>query len=155
MPGLQALDVVAAAHEHSPKTKILILSAFGDRTRVRLLRDAGIDGYLLKDEAPELLLSAVHTILGGDSWFSRAILDTFMTRSQHPDSPEHQCATLMGREQSLLRLIGKGRSFRQNARQLEITEQSVRNYCPVLYSKLGVKSRSQAIVWIRTHASDL
>jgi DNA-binding NarL/FixJ family response regulator len=147
MPGSSPFTVISETKVRSPHTKILIMSAFDDAEYIRRLRLLGIDGYILKDEAPELLLAAVRTILQGATWFSHKIFDTMLLLERHRHQEFQSWEHLTERQQALLVCLGKGWSNKQISLELRLAEQTVRNYTSLLYEKLGIESRSQAVIW--------
>jgi len=147
MPGATAKKVVEFAHENCPAMKILILTAYDDDAYVRSLVDAGVSGYVLKDEAPDALVIAVKSVANGATWFSRAIVSKLI----HPSEQSAPGPRLTPRERELLELLGRGWDNWRLAHELHLSEQTVRNYLSRLYSKLGVQTRAGAIVWARDH----
>ena len=144
MPGPKLANVVKTVLQQSPKTRVLILSAFDDDTYVRHLMQAGISGYLLKDEGPECVVQAIRAIHEGGTWFSRAITQRFVDW-QSPAEPE--APNLTEREQQVLSLIGQGLDNSDIAQKLDLAEQTVRNYASSVYEKIGVSNRAQAAIW--------
>ncbi|MBI3929197.1 MAG: response regulator transcription factor [Armatimonadetes bacterium] len=147
MPGLAADQVISRAREVLPELKTLILTAYDDDAYVRRLTQVPISGYLLKDEAPETLLQAILVIKQGGVWFSRTIADKLMGFSRsHADDP---FPALSARERELLALIARGLDNQFIATELNLAEQTVRNYASTIYQKIGVNSRVEAVVWAR------
>lgn len=150
LPGMSPLDVIVRARQAAPDTKVLVMSAFDDIEYIRQLQKLGIEGYILKDEAPELLVNALHTVLQGATWFSSKIFQKMAGLYQEEKSQDDNLwSTLATREQELLMGIGKGWSNKQIAQRLHLAEQTVRNYTSLLYEKLGLNSRAQAVIWMR------
>ncbi len=77
MPGPQVKDTVAFVRQNAPVTRVLILSAHDDDAFISEALHAGVDGYLLKEEAPDHLLEAVTAICGGGVWFSPLVREKF------------------------------------------------------------------------------
>lgn len=150
MPGPRASNTVAFVREHSPETRVLVLTAYDDDAYVRGLVGAGVAGYLLKDEAPDTLVQAVRTVARGGTAFSRSVL-AVLTHSVRQNSPSDP--PLSERERQLLDLLSRGWDNARLAQELRLGEQTVRNYLSRLYSKLGVRTRSEAIVWARDRRS--
>ena len=152
MPGPQPTRTVSFVQEHCPDTRVLILSAYDDGASVRRLLGAGVDGYVLKDEAPDALVDAVRSVAHGGTWFSRPVVAT-MTHQGRPTEPT--LPALTNRENELLGLLARGLDNARIASELHLGEQTVRNYLSRLYGKLGVQTRSEAIIWARDHASTI
>ena len=150
MPGPSAAATVAHVQEHCPNVRVLVLTAYDDDAYVRGLVAAGVSGYILKDEAPDALVHAVRTVAHGGASFSRSVVAVLAhAPGQHrPGNP-----SLSERERELLELLARGWDNAHLARELQLGEQTVRNYLSRLYSKLGVRTRSEAIVWARDRRS--
>ena len=147
MPGPSALQTVAFLRERLPAIRVIMLTAYDDDAYVRSLVAAGAVGYILKDEAPEVVVRAIRTVMHGDTWFSRAIIE----KLNQPSAQILQVgdAELTEREREILAMIGQGCDNAQIAETLSLAEQTVRNSISRLYAKLGLTSRAQAIIWTR------
>jgi NarL family two-component system response regulator LiaR len=146
MPGPRATTTVGFVRENCPDTRVLVLTAYDDDAYVRGLVAAGVAGYLLKDEVPDALVQAVRTVAHGGTAFSRSVV-AVLSHSARQASPTDP--VLSDRERELLDLLSRGWDNARLAQELRLGEQTVRNYLSRLYSKLGVRTRSEAIVWAR------
>lgn len=150
MPGFSSIEVIEQLRREVPQTKILVMSAFRDPIYIKTLQALDIHGYILKEEAPDLLLTAIRTVVRNAMWFSRTIFQTMI--DPLPPSKAHEAwKTLTHIEQEILLGIGQGLNNRQIAHNLCLAEQTVRNYCSHLYEHLGIHSRAEVVVWLRTH----
>lgn len=145
MPGIPPEELATQARVLHAPLKILVLTAHNDDKILRRLTKVSISGYLLKDEAPENLLQAVRTIGQGAAWFSQAVAQRLLTLHQQEDP----VPTLTPRERQILTLISQGKDNQTIAQELALAEQTVRNYASVIYDKIGVSSRVEAVVWAR------
>lgn len=148
MPGPSLVSMVAWLREHCPVLRILLLTAYDDDTYVRGALRAGVEGYLLKDEAPEALAEAIHTLYQGGVWFSQSIVEK-MYRWRRNQPVRDELASLTKREVDVLTAIAKGLSNRRIAQELHLAEQTVRNYASSIYDKLNLHSRAEVVVWAR------
>lgn len=146
MPDSSPLETIASVQHASPDTRILVLTAFDDDASIRSVMNVGVDGYLLKDEAPEALVRAILSIAQGDTWFSRTVMQSFVEARN-----ESTHVAFTPRERALMNGIARGWDNRKLAEEFELAEQTVRNYISRLYDKVGVRSRSEAVVWAREH----
>jgi len=73
MPGSPALETLAYLRQHSPHTRVLMLTAFDDEAHVRGLVEAGVAGYMLKEEAPVTVSEAIRAVMQGCIWFSQSV----------------------------------------------------------------------------------
>lgn len=147
MPGPPPGVMVNNVMDQCPGVKTLMLTAYDDEVYVRKLVGLGVDGYILKDEAPETLVRAIHAALDGDAWFSRRVIDILATPVADPVDIERD-HHLTKREAEVLRLLVKGCSNSRIAETLAITEGTVKNHLVNIYQKLGVRSRAEAIAWV-------
>lgn len=142
MPGPHPQETIAFLREHCPPMKIIVLTAYDDDVYVRGMAAAGAAGYILKDEAPEAVVQAIYTTVGGGTWFSGSVVDKLINL-------EKGGANLNERERQILSGITQGWDNARIAKELDLAEQTIRNHTSHLYAKLGVKSRTEAIVWAK------
>jgi DNA-binding NarL/FixJ family response regulator len=148
MPGPPATATVAFVQERCPSIRVVVLTAYDDDAYVHGLIEAGVMGYVLKDEAPDALVQAVRSVARGGTWFSQPVV-TKLVRA--PARATTTGPPLTERERQLLRLLAQGWDNARIAEELHLGEQTVRNYVSRLYGKLGVQTRAEAIVWARDH----
>ena len=120
---------------------MLVLTTYGDDSDVLAAIDAGATGYLLKDAPREELLRGVRAAARGESVLSPAVAATLLGRVRAPQ-PE---APLSPRELEVLRLIARGATNREAAKQLFISEATVKTHLLHVYAKLGVNDRAAAV----------
>lgn len=150
MPGLPPDQLIPQARASVPDLKVLILSAYGDDAHVRRLSQLSLSGYLLKDEAVQHLVQAVRVIAQGAVWFSQSVADKLRGLPQLRGS-RSDILELSERELEVLHRISSGLDNKEIAAQLNLAEQTVRNYASRLYQKIGVGSRAEAVVWAYEH----
>ncbi len=147
MPGPTIVETIKSIRESCKEIKFLILSAYDDYHHVSKVIGAGISGYILKDELPEVIVKAIYTVNQGSIWFSQAISNKVM-EWQFGESQLSQ-VQFSKRELDLLRLIAKGWDNTLIASELNLSGQTVRNYISTLYDKLNLHTRAEAVVWAR------
>jgi len=143
MPGQTALETIANLRQHSPHTKVLILTAFDDDAHVRGLVEAGVAGYMLKEEAPLTVTEVIRIVMQGRTWFSRSVVQ----RLARP----MKFTALTQREHEVLRLLAYGKTNREIAKELFIAEITVRFHLRNIYNKIDVGTRAQAVRWAMQH----
>jgi DNA-binding NarL/FixJ family response regulator len=146
MPGPPAVETVTYLRQHCPDVKVLILTAYDDDAYVRGLINAGVAGYILKDEVPEAVVRALHSVMQGDTWFSRPLMQR-LTQNPLPDpdaSGEGEEAQLTGREVQILQLLVAGQTDREIGQALSLGERTVRYCLRNIYDKLRVSNRIEA-----------
>ena len=139
MPGPPALETVACLHRSCQETKVLMLTAYDDEAHVRWLVEAGVAGYLLKDEAPARVVQAIRAVIEGGAWFSQKIAEKLARTTPF--------SALSQREQEVLGRVASGKSNCQIAEELHIAEVTVRFHLRNIYDKAGVHTRGEAIYW--------
>jgi NarL family two-component system response regulator LiaR len=153
LPDLNGLEVTRRLRAQGSKTAILILTIHTDHETVFGLLEAGAVGYVLKDEAPETLVSAVRAAGRGESWFSPAVASQVVRRAvasprvEVPEVPD----PLTPREVDTLRLLAQGLDNSAIARELVVTKRTVQNHISNIYGKLGVSSRTEAMLYAIRH----
>ena len=145
MPGPPPLEIINYLHMHCPQVRVLVLTIYDDDVYVRNMIRAGVAGYVLKDDATAALIRAIRTVAQGDTWFSRAVL-TKLFRDNDPLAQERR-PNLSVRERQILKLLAQGFDNGYIAAELRLAEQTVRNYVSRLYTRIGVRSRAEAVVW--------
>jgi DNA-binding NarL/FixJ family response regulator len=144
LPGGGGASVAAETKARGRSARVLALSSYADDGYVRGMVDAGAVGYLLKDEAPATIVSAVRAAARGQTWFSPAIASKIAAweRGELPGG-------LTERELEVLCLIAEGQSNKQIARQLYITVRTANFHVGNILQKLGAVSRVEAAIWAR------
>lgn len=145
MPGPKPVQTVAYLREHCPEVRVVALTAYDDDAYVRGLVSAGVAGYVLKDEATDTVMRAIQAVVQGDTWFSRHIVEKLAQIKNRQDAS----ATLTDREKEMLEMVAQGLDNTHIGAKLSLADQTVRNYLSRIYTKLGVSSRAEAIVWAR------
>lgn len=145
MPGPGAVPVMEALQQSQPSARVLVLSAFEDDEYVFGLLGAGAAGYALKDERLSTLVDAIRTVARGETWLSPRVA-TKVTGRMTGRVPEAQEPPLTGRELEVLGLVANGKENAEIAAELVITERTVKFHVGNIYAKLGVTSRTAAVV---------
>lgn len=146
MPGPSFKDRVAFI-KRLDDVKLLVLTAFDDTIYVQAMFKAGVEGYVLKDEVAETLVTAARAVAGGGTYFSRRVLEKLNEFDFRSDA----LSSLTPRERDVLSLMAQGSSNAAIAKTLSIAEQTVRNYVSRLYDKIGINSRVELAVWAHKH----
>ena len=145
LPDIQGTQVARQIQQLHPKVKIMALSAHDDSVYVRELLEMGAAGYLMKEEAPELIIEAVRGVAQGEQgWVSRRIASQIASWVQ-AGGLDKMDLTL--REKEVLRLVVQGKTNQAIAVQLAISEKTVEKYIRAIFNKLNVTSRVEAAVY--------
>lgn len=151
--GPPATEIITTIQARCPTTRVLVLTAQHDDQTVRQMLAAGVAGYLLKDEAPEVLLQALERVAQGGTWFSQAIMAKIMDWQQQLPEPTVS-AQLTERDYQMLHMLSCGWSNVRIAAELHLAPQTVRNRLHQMYTKLGIHSRAEAIVWAQQQGAN-
>jgi two-component system, NarL family, response regulator LiaR len=150
MPGLDGVGAMQRLRRRLPKCRVIVLTSFADDDRLLPAIQAGAAGYLLKDTQPSELARAVRAAHAGEALLDPTVaarLVDAIAQAPGAASPER----LTPREQQVLELIGRGLSNKLIARELEISEKTVKAHVGHLLGKLGVTDRTQAALYaVRT-----
>jgi DNA-binding NarL/FixJ family response regulator len=149
LPGLSGLDVVRELAPRLPDTRIVMLTASGDRRDLLAAMRHGAAGYLTKDLSGEALLRAVRGLRRGDLPMSRvhaaAVVEHMARGSQAVDPDDNSIDRLLSsREIEVLRLLSEGLTDRAIADALAISPRTVESHVSSLLRKLGVRNRAEA-----------
>lgn len=145
MPVMDGIETTRRIVTQYPDTRVLVLTTFENDGYVVQALKAGASGYILKDEQPEAIVSAMLAILSGTRVMTQSVADQFLNLKG--GSPEQRSDGMTPREVEILRLLGQGLTNQQIAYRLTISEKTVRNHVTNFYSKLGVGTRSQAVLY--------
>jgi len=148
MPELDGLEATRRILAADSGARILILTTFDLDEYVYEALRAGASGFVLKDDPPEQLLTAIRTVAAGDALLSPAITKrviTQFTRIPRP-APPKEVDDLTAREQEILRLIAGGLSNGEIAEELFISDTTVKTHVTHILQKLNLRDRVQAVV---------
>jgi DNA-binding NarL/FixJ family response regulator len=148
LPGMTGMAVAREVQQRGLKTRILALSAYSDEKYVRGMIAGGAIGYLLKEEAPGVIVAAVRAASEGQAWFSPAVASVVAAMARGEPAGH---GNLTQREWQVLRLVARGKTNKEIALALKVAERTVEFHISNVLSKLGVASRVEAAVWANEH----
>ena len=134
--------------EKYPSVKVLILTTFNDDEWVFEAIRSGASGYLLKDRPRHELIKAIKGTVSGESYIDPGVAGKLLSNVAQsiPQQPPNFDIGLSDREKEVLQLLATGMSNADIAKQLFLSEGTVRNYTSAIFSKLGVSDRTHAVV---------
>ncbi|MBT5775513.1 MAG: response regulator transcription factor, partial [Dehalococcoidia bacterium] len=160
MPELSGVDATLQIRECAPLTAVLILSAYDDDDYVTSLLDAGAAGYLLKTVRSRELVDAVLRVYDGETVLHPAIAAKMGRLWRHRLDTDHDRASLSGREMDVLRCVSLGLHNKEIADELCVSVRTVEGHMRRIFSRLGVRSRTEAAVlaasrgWVNQESHD-
>jgi len=151
MPGMSGLEVVGTIIKASPRTKVVLLTSSESAEDLLEAVKAGASGYLTKDTPLPRLVAAMHEVIDGGAAVSPAMGGKLFTALRallrHSGTLSARVPELTGRELEILGLVGSGKTSREIAEELFISENTVRNHVRNVLDKLGLRSRFEAVTW--------
>ena len=132
--GIQTIkDLIA----RDPATRVLVLTTYDNEEDIFQALEAGARGYLLKDTTKDELIAALRKIHGGERYLPPAIAARLADRLVRP--------SITPRELDVLRLMSRGRTNKEMASAMFISEETVKTHLKSLFQKLGVHDRTEAV----------
>ncbi|MGH1537046.1 MAG: two-component system response regulator NarL [Gammaproteobacteria bacterium] len=150
MDGMNGIDTLIEIKKNEIDSYVIVLTVSNaEQDLVAALRN-GADGYLLKDLEPEVLQSKLQSAMKGQMVLDQNLSDLLASSIRHDNNapPENaENASLTNREREILELIASGKSNKLIARELSISDGTVKVHVKNLLRKLNVHSRLEAAVW--------
>lgn len=150
LPKLNGIEATRRIKEISPGTTVLVLTAYDDDEYVFALLEAGAAGYLLKDVSTSELVAGIRAVEAGESMLHPAIARKVINRFSQwveDDGKEEDFEELTEREAEVLQFAGRGITNKEIASRLSISHRTVQAHLSHIFSKLGVGSRTEAVVF--------
>lgn len=150
MPGTDGIGALRALRQRDNPARVLVITSFTEqRTVVPALR-AGAAGYVYKDVDPDALADAIRSVHAGHVLLQPEVADALLTQ-ESPAAGQGRPGTLTEREREVLGLIADGRSNRDIARHLVLSEKTVKTHVSNILMKLDLADRTQAALWAVRH----
>lgn len=143
MPGGGGVAAIAELARRGARSRVLVLTTYDTDTDTLPAIEAGATGYLLKDAPREELFTAVRAAAKGRTVLSPAVASRLVSHVRTPAAPDGE--QLSAREREVLALVAKGTSNREIARELFISEATVKTHLTHIFAKLGAKDRAAAV----------
>jgi DNA-binding NarL/FixJ family response regulator len=151
LPGLDGLGVLAELRDRGLAARVLVLTSAADPAAVTLAMRAGAAGFLYKDVDPDALVRAVRSVNDGNTLLAPEAAG-LLVRSGAGRDAVRGFGALTGREREVLAQIAEGRSNREIARLLRVSEKTVKTHVSSVLAKLGVADRTQAALYAVRHS---
>jgi two-component system NarL family response regulator len=138
MPGMGGVEAILAIRKKYPDARVIVLSTYDLDEDIHRALQSGAKSYLLKDMPTEEIASTIRAVHAGDAWLPRQVAARLDERSEREQLTE--------RERDVLEALIKGRSNKEIATSLCISEDTVKSHLKTLFTKLRVRDRTEAAV---------
>jgi two-component system, NarL family, response regulator LiaR len=143
MPVMDGVEATRLIRRQYPETEVIALTSVLEDNAVIGAVKAGAIGYLLKDTGADELLKSIRAASAGQVQLSPAVAERLMREIRTPENPEK----LTERETDVLRCLAEGKANKEIARELLVSETTVKSHVSNILTKLGVPSRTQAALY--------
>lgn len=138
MPGMGGVEAILAIRKKDPEARVIVLSTYDADEDIYRAIQSGAKSYLLKDMSTEEIASTIRGVYGGDTLLPRQVAERLTRCAQREPLTE--------REREVLQGLIKGRSNKEIASGLYISEDTVKSHLKTLFAKLRVRDRTEAAV---------
>ena len=153
LPDRSGFDACREIQKLPADVKVLVLTSFADDDTVFEAIASGADGYLLKEVDADHLIQAVRSVAAGQSILDPSVTRRVIGRVRNPaNENEQRLAKLSAQEQRVLALVAKGKTNKEIAAELGLSDKTVKNYFSNVLDKLKLARRSQAAAFYVEHA---
>lgn len=154
MPGMDGVECTKILKKLHPEIMIIMLTTFDDHEFVYSALKYGASGYLLKGISMEDLADAIRTVYNGGAMINPEILTTVVSQFQQMARSEYEVTIevlgvdeITNAEWDIIKLVGQGKSNKEIATEVSLSEGTVRNYISSILSKLNLRDRTQLAIW--------
>ena len=138
MPGMDGLEATRQLTDRVPDAKVLIFTAYSEKSLLSRGLDSGAKGYILKEAPHQTLLRAIEKVAAGEGYVDPALMPAFLTGKDREDM-------LTAREREILQLLADGMSNADVAGKLFISQETVKSHVRHILSKLEADTRTHAV----------
>lgn len=147
LPDVQGLELLAEIRTRYPTLPVLVCSGSGDAEVMFRCIDAGAAGYVNKSSPTEVIRGAIRLVLAGDTYVPAAMIAA--VRRAHPGVPGERAPALTERHREILALVAEGRSNKDIARLLGLSDATVKAHLAAIFRVLKVTNRMRAVQALR------
>lgn len=151
MPEMDGIQATKRIKKKWPKIEVLMLTSFSDKDHVLPAMEAGASGYQLKDIEPDDLVESIRQIMRGENTWHPEASTQLEEGLREEENKAHILNPLTPREQDVLAELTKGKSNREIASSLYVTEKTVKTHISNIFAKLQVQDRTQAALYAVKH----
>lgn len=147
MPKMNGLEVLKKLKERKSKVKVLVLTVHNETEYLMKAVEIGVNGYVLKDSESAELKKAICAINDGENYIQPSLIPSLNSKMIEKNEDEIKIESLTKRELQVLKELAIGKFNRDIAKEMEISERTVKNHISSIFKKLDVTDRTQAAVF--------
>ena len=147
MPKMNGLQVLQSLKDRKSKIKVLVFTVHNETEYLMKAVDIGINGYVLKDSESAELKKAIFAIVDGEDYIQPSLIPALNSKMILKNEDEIKIEALTKREMQVLKELAVGKFNRDIAKEMEISERTVKNHISSIFKKLDVTDRTQAAVF--------
>jgi two-component system response regulator DevR len=150
LPDGSGIEACREIRSELPRTRVIMLTSYPDEEAVLSAIVAGASGYLLKQIRARDLVAAIETVGHGESLLDPAVTEKVLDRVRRIASGTYtnEVAQLTGQEQKILLLVAEGKTNKEIASEIFLSDKTVKNYVSSILSKLNLERRAQAAAFV-------
>lgn len=160
LKGMSGMELIKSVRQEGLKTAILVVSMHDERVYAERCLRVGANGYVMKDEAAEVIVTAIRKIQDGGTYLSDRLMSATVNRlvggKSEVSGKGSMVASLSDRELEVFHLIGRGMTTRAIAEELDLSVKTVEAHKANIKTKLGLKSAPElqrlAVTWAQSQA---
>jgi DNA-binding NarL/FixJ family response regulator len=149
MPGQDGVTATRLILAQNPQVGIIVLTLHGENKHILEAIKAGARGYILKSAQAKDLIETIHTVHQGGSVLEAEVMNTLLEEYRRLADPPQggNFVGLSRREADILHLVAQGKSNREIAELLSLSEQTIKNRLSAVYHRLKVANRTEAVTY--------
>ncbi|MEM8558521.1 MAG: response regulator transcription factor, partial [Bacteroidota bacterium] len=145
LPDVHGLELVKRIRALQPEVVILVVSIHDERRYAQRVLRAGAQGYVMKEEAPTVILEAIRTVLSGRTYYSESLRQHLLEQTLNPALEVPLMSRLTDRELEAFELLGMGLATREVAERMQVSAKTVDSYRESIKTKLGLKHANELV----------
>ena len=150
LPDVSGMDACRRLLAIAPHLRILVLTSYAEDATVVAALQSGAHGYVLKDIAADELMRAIRTVAEGRSYLDPRVTQQtlhWIRTTWRPEAHPQGMARLSPQERLIMPLLAEGKTNKEIAAQLQLSDKTVKNYLANIFEKLHVNRRTEAVAW--------
>jgi len=157
LPDGSGIEACRDIRSELPNTRVVMLTSYPDEDAVLAAIVAGASGYLLKQVRARDLVAALETVAAGGSLLDPAVTGKVLERMRRIATDDDELAALTKQERKILALVAEGKTNKEIAGEVFLSDKTVKNYVSSILAKLNLERRAQAAAYVarmKGHVSD-